>query len=286
MNIESFQDTLFEDPVGLRLKHAREKERLSKEAVAQQLKFPVSVIEAIEREDWPRLGAPIFVRSYIGSYARLLGLPSTLADEAVRDKPAPALVAVGNGSPARRLFDRGLMNLAYLVMTVVIAGLAIALAVHYQAAARLAPASALSLDAPTPANLVPTGDASAGLPDPVVSVPVVNSTAAPVMASLAPPLSPTSTPNARELQLRFRGESWIDATDLAGTRIERGLVPAGSERRYELSQISRIVLGDSNAVEASLGPGRLDLAPFRDVNDAKVVRFAVSSDGKLVAVAN
>jgi len=288
MNIESFQDTLFADPVGLRLKHAREKERLSKEAVAQQLKFPVSVIEAIEREDWPRLGAPIFVRSYIGSYARLLGLPSTLADEAVRDKPAPALEAVGNGSPARRLFDRGLMNLAYLVMTVVIAGLAIALAVHYQAAARLTPASAsaLSLDVPTPASLVPTGDASVSLPDPVVSVPTVNSVAAPVMASLAPPLPPAPTPNAHELQLRFRGESWIDATDLAGTRIERGLVPAGSERRYELGQISRIVLGDANAVEASLGPGRLDLAPFRDVNDAKVARFAVSSDGKLVAVAN
>ena len=43
MTIESFQDTLFEDPVGLRFRHAREKARWSLESVAQQLKLPVAV---------------------------------------------------------------------------------------------------------------------------------------------------------------------------------------------------------------------------------------------------
>ena len=84
MTIDSFQDSLFEDPIGLRFRNARERERWTLEAVAQKLKLPVAVLDAIEREDWPRLGAPIFVRSYVGSYARLLGLPPTLADEGVR----------------------------------------------------------------------------------------------------------------------------------------------------------------------------------------------------------
>ena len=255
MNDEIVQDTLFADPVGLRLRHAREKERWSKEAVAQQLKFPVAVVEAIEREDWQRLGAPIFVRSYISSYARLLGLPASLADEAVRDKPAPTLVALGTGSTARRLFDRGLMNLAYLVMTVAIAGLAIALAMHFQSDSASAPAPALSLDGPVPDRTV--------------------------MASLTPSL-PAPQPDTKELQLYFRGPSWIDANGPDGIEIERGLVAAGSERHYRIDQVSRIVLGDADQVDASLGATRLDLAPFRDGDDAKVARFAVSSDGALV----
>src|SRR5207342_676924 len=127
MNNDNFQDSLFEDPLGLRFRHCREKQRMSLEAVAQQLKLPVAILEAIEKEDWARLGAPIFVRSYVGSYAKFLGLPATLADEVVRGKPAPQLAAVGTVPPARRMFDRGVMNLAYLAMTVVILGSVVAL---------------------------------------------------------------------------------------------------------------------------------------------------------------
>ena len=67
---------------------------------ARELKLPVSVLDAIEREDWARLGAPIFVRSYVGSYAKLLGLPASLADEVVKGKPAPQLVSIA-GTPVR-----------------------------------------------------------------------------------------------------------------------------------------------------------------------------------------
>ena len=51
MSHESFQDSLFEDPLGLKLKHAREKAGMSKEIAAQQLKFPLAVVEAIEKPD-------------------------------------------------------------------------------------------------------------------------------------------------------------------------------------------------------------------------------------------
>jgi cytoskeleton protein RodZ len=87
MNNDTFQDSPVRDPIGLRFRHCREKQRMSLESVAQQLKLPVAILEAIEREDWARLGAPIFVRSYVGSYAKFLGLPSTLADDVVRGKP-------------------------------------------------------------------------------------------------------------------------------------------------------------------------------------------------------
>ncbi|HVE52674.1 MAG TPA: helix-turn-helix transcriptional regulator, partial [Ramlibacter sp.] len=133
---ESVQQTLFADPLGLRLRNAREGKGWSRESVAQQLKLPVAVIEAIEKEDWVRLGAPIYARSYLGSYVRLLGLPATLVDEAVRPPSTAPLVAMGGVPTGRRMVDRGLLNLGYLAITAAIVGSVVMLAMHFQAPAR------------------------------------------------------------------------------------------------------------------------------------------------------
>lgn len=264
MTIESFQDTLFEDPIGLRFRHAREKARLTLEQVAQQLKLPVAILDAIEREDWTRLGAPIFIRSYVGSYAKALGLPTTLADEVVRGKPAPQLVAISSGSPARRVFDRSLMNLAYLAMTVVIVGSVVMLAMYFQSPKR--GAEVLPLDPPS------SGYSSI---EPAVAPPNVD------MASLAPSLhapTPKPTPVGSDIVLRFRGDSWVDFVDRSGTHIERGLLPAGTERRFAVGQLSQVTLGNASAVDVSLAGTPLDLTPYREAN---VAHFTVSSEGKI-----
>ena len=223
MNNDTFQDTLFEDPIGLRFRHCREKQKMSLESIAQQLKLPVAILEAIEREDWARLGAPIFVRSYVGSYARFLGLPATLADEVVRGKPAPQLAAVG-APPVRGTFDRGVMRLAYVAMTVVILGSVVALAMYYQGPRR-------SNAEVLPPDATATYAGSDALPMPAATEP-------PVTASLAPPLDAASSaqplPAAAgaaplaEVVLRFHGDSWVDIVDRKGAHIERGLVAAGT----------------------------------------------------------
>src|SRR4249919_805036 len=141
-----FQESLFADPLGLRFRHTREKARWSVESVAQQLKLPTAVIDAIEREDWARLGAPIYIRSYVGSYAKLLGLPPELAEDIIRDKPTPQLVYTGSDSGTRRALDRGFRNIAYLVMTIVIVGSVVMLVMHFQAPANVA--QVLPLDPP------------------------------------------------------------------------------------------------------------------------------------------
>lgn len=249
MNEPSVQDSLFEEPLGLRFRHAREKARLSLEAVAKQLKLPVAVLDAIEREDWPRLGAPIFVRSYLGSYAKALGLPANIAEEVVRGKTAPPLNVVGGALPSRRVFDGGLLKLAYLVMTLVIIGSVVMLAMYFQAPRRAA--EVLPLDPP-------------------------------VLASLAPQLPEATPADGGDVVLRFRGKSWIDIRGRNGVSLERGVVPAGAERRFDSRQLDRVTLGDAAAVEISQAGRIIDLAPFRE---AKLVRFTVSSDGKIAAVA-
>jgi len=289
MTNESFQETLFEDPIGSRFKHAREKLRWSKEAVAQQLKLPLSIIDAIELEQWSRLGAPVYVRSYIGSYAKALGLPPTLADEVVRSQPAPALAQTVVGVRRPRLFDRGVQKLTYLVMTGAIIGTVVMFAMHFQSPTpRVAdvmpldpPASTSvsALAAPAPASVAATPAANVAT---ATAVPVANApdgSAQPtVMASLAPSL-PVAAAVGDDLVINFRGESWVDVVDAGGTRVERGLLPAGSQRRYGAGKMVRITVGNAEAVDVSQSGQAISLAPFREAN---VARFTVSSEGKII----
>ena len=275
MTIESFQDTLFEDPIGLRFRHAREKARWSLESVAQQLKLPVSVLDAIEREDWARLGAPIFVRSYVGSYAKLLGLPASLADDVVKGKPAPQLVAFGGTPVATRAYNRSSMNVGYLVMTILIVAAVVAVALYFQSPKRSV--TLIHLDASdayasmTPA--VTTEPVAIEASTPVATPAIANASPAPLEAG-----QPAQLPGA--IVIRFRGDSWVDLVDRSGVHLERGLVTAGTERRFEARQLARVTLGDATAVDVSLAGAQLDLTPFREAN---VARFTVSSDGRIAS---
>jgi cytoskeleton protein RodZ len=277
VNQEGIQETLFADPVGLRFRHAREGKRWSRESVAQQLKLPVAVVEAIEKEDWERLGAPVYARSFLGSYARLLGLPPAIVDEAIRTRPQAApLVAMGGVPAGRRLVDRSLINLGYLAITAAIVGSVVMLAMHFQSPTGRE--QVLALDAPA---------GKAAPPSPPAPAPVAAATAPPVMASMAPGLSPPATAAAApavtatsgtDIVLRFRDESWVEILDASGHSVERGLVAAGSERRLAASDIGRVTLGNAGAVDVLQGGRPVDLTAFRQAN---IARFAVSSDGKL-----
>jgi len=287
MNSEGRQEALFEEPIGLRLRAAREKHGLSQEQAGQQLRLPVAIIDAMEREDWSRLGAPIYVRSYLGSYLRLLDLPQELAAPVLAPAPTPALVPMASRSRLRRTLDNSLRNAVYLVMTAVLVVPVVLVARHYQNAERPLP---LTLE-PDPsvlpaldAGLEPGRDVAApgtvALPGPTP----VDAGPEPVMASMAPvpaknpsPEPPAALDADSSLVLRFSGESWLEVNDPQGRRLERALLKAGEERRYAAGEVGYVTLGNAGAVEVLHDGEVLDLAPFRAAN---VARFTVSSGGE------
>ncbi len=293
MNEYATQAALFDEPIGLQLTRARQKNGLSTEQVGQQLKLPIAIIEAMEREDWPRLGAPLYVRSYLGSYLRLVGLPAELAERVATGAASPRLVSMASRSRMRHTFDRSLRNIVYLVMTAVLVVPVVLVVRHYQAADRpasltlepeavLREAGALEEAAPAPTTVAPLprvaqpagGETSSGeTPPPPASVEPAPARPDPVMASLVPAAATTDG-----LVLRFVGESWVDVVDARGQRIERGLVAAGQERRFGPGQVARITLGNADAVEVRAAGRAIDLAPYRSAN---VARFAVSSSGEI-----
>lgn len=284
------QPALFDDPLGMRLRVAREAQGLRVEQAAAQLRLPSAVIEALEREDWSRLGARIYVRSYLGSYLRLLGLPEALVAQAESSQPElPVLAPMSSRSRMRHTVDVMVRNGVYLVMTAVLVVPVWLVARHYQ---NRADVQDLTLDAGIPALetlAAGTGSAppaaldmpAAARPDPVAPA-VVAPRATEEPASPQPPLLASLSPfpaasGDDALVLRFRGESWVEVIGADGERIERRLVGPDAELRYEPGRVGHVTLGNADAVEVRRGGETIDLAPYRSAN---VARFAVSSDGR------
>jgi cytoskeleton protein RodZ len=269
MSQDTFQDSLFEDPIGLRFRHARERMRWSLESAAQQLKLPVAVLDAIEREDWARLGAPIFVRSYLGSYARLLGLPPGIADEVVRGTPTPQLGEIGSLAASRKP-DRRIGGLAAVAIVVLVL-LGFAAAFYFGMPGQAT--STGSLDA-TPAI---AAAAAADRPAPRVAAQAAVATApGAIDPNIGSPDASSAQPG--ELHLEFRGDSWVEVLGPDGLTVERGLAAAGTERRFAAGQVGQITLGDASVVGLRVGGVLQDLS---GVGAAKVARFTVSSDGSI-----
>ena len=60
--------------LGQALQAGREARGLSREEVAKALRLSISTVRRLENEDWEMMPAPVFVRGYVSSYARLVGL--------------------------------------------------------------------------------------------------------------------------------------------------------------------------------------------------------------------
>lgn len=309
MTTDNSQERLFQDPLGQRLRLAREQKGLSCEQAARRLRIPTVIVAAMEREDWARLGAPIYVRAHVGAYLGLLELPASLIEQAANPHAAaPRLTAMASRSRLQAVAERGMRRAVYAVMTGVIAVPVFWLATHYDTRQKLVDAISLEADAiggNTPVTVTEIAAApveSSHQGSAVVSVkgtPVEPLDAAPtpspasdspIIASLAPfnhantaaagPAEADAPVSAstQGLHLRFHGQSWLEVVAEDGRRIERDLVEAGSERVLPAGQSLRVTLGNADAVEVLQNAREIDISPFRS---ADVARFTVSSASEL-----
>ncbi len=295
--------------IAARLRAARLQQGLGIDELARELKNPRAVLEAIERSDWARLGAPVFARHLVGRYASRLGVSVDL-DEVVDPVVAPVLRPQVSTSRMGRLADVSMRNAVYacgslLVLPLVYGALSWTASgpAEYRPldpvpSAVVTPAPAAVAAAPAP--VADAADTSIAAPDAALaSAPLgadAASTPAPAPAettvAIATPPAPNPTPVAAslagvlpespQLELRFSGDSWIEVFGRDGAVVERVLARDGDERRFAAGDVGRVTIGNVDATEVLLNGSRVNLDAVRAAN---VARFALSSDGSIEAVA-
>ncbi|MDR0182203.1 RodZ domain-containing protein [Lysobacter arvi] len=254
--------------IGVRLKQAREAAGLSQEDVAVSLKIPVKGIRQLESGDSSQLGAPVFVRGQLRSYARLLGVQfDEELGQGARPIAPSELVSHTHTPRYRRVFEQATRRAIYIVLTA-------AIAVPIWMASRELKkddAKVESLDVAT----VPAAPSSTVRPAPAEPV-----HRTPLVASMATLPAPTAAQQALQpaLSLTFIGNSWVEVRGTDGRVIESGELGSGQQRSYAAGEVSRVVLGNSSAVEVRNAGRTVDLTPFSRAN---VARFTLSSDGSL-----
>lgn len=259
----SGNDTQFpEHGIGARLRSAREAAGLSVADVGQQLKMPARVVLSLEAEDWGRLGAPVFVRGQLRSYARLLGLP---VDQVVQVSELAPVVATEltprTYTPRmQRVAEQASRRAVYIVLTL---ALLVPIWVATRPQTEQVAREATPLDAPSD-------------PRPARNESAPRKPAAPMLRASLTPL-PTR-PATAALSLQFQGDSWVEIRGADGQVVESGLLKAGEQRSYRAGEVTRVKLGNATAVRVLHEGDVQDLAPYLR---ASVARFAVSSDGSL-----
>lgn len=270
---------------GTRLRQAREAAGLTLEDVGQRLRMPVQVVKSLEHEQWQKLGAPVFVRGQLRSYARLLGVDvSELLEQAqVGPVVPPTLVSHTHTPRARRIAENLGRRALYVGITAVLAvPVWFATRGHFDGTA-LSPNTA-SLDViPAAVPVTPAGPGSAAAaPAEVAAAPVIKPTATPYVASLAPVPRAAPAP-AANLDMQFSGDSWVDIGGPDGATVEKALIKSGESRSFTPGQVARVTLGNASAVQVQQNGAIVDLTPYQRAN---VARFQVSSEGSVVPVSH
>lgn len=295
---------------GRRLRAAREGLNLSRNEVGQRLRLPLRLIAQLEDDDYAGIDQGVYLRGYLSSYARLVGIPTVAADTvaSANVRTAP-LVATGQMSRSRYLFDRYSVSATYLILTALIVVPAVWLATHGGLEQNLARTT--SLDSPSAIQVPPMGQpqaSDADSPDTTQqaaadaneSSPADANTALavieppkqeqmPVVASMAPfatqaAMSVAPAPEttivraagAHSLVVKLTAASWVEIIAADGSKLEYGILPGGVERTYTSDTPLSVRIGNAEGAEVSADGKVLDLAPFRHANVARLRVFGAN----------
>ena len=110
---------------GARLRVAREASGLSIEDVGARLRLNAALVLAMEEDRLALLGAPVFARGHLRSYAALIGVPEAevLAACEAGEVPEPSFLPAMNLRPRIRDHSRWSWPLAALLLAIAVVAL-------------------------------------------------------------------------------------------------------------------------------------------------------------------
>jgi cytoskeleton protein RodZ len=294
---------------GQLLKAERERRGMSPQKAADELHLDAWVVEALEADDYERVGPSVYAKGHLKRYAALLGLSpgdimasyESRAQVSKASAPQSANVRLSTDAPA----------VSNLPWTPIVGSLAVALLAlgvlwwkpwqqrgagpaaerHLAetpsaASPDTAPGSpGASVDSagavpamqpPTPASPV-TSPASTESSTPSAAARVASAPA--VATGPAADLDATAGLGRARLRLSFSADSWVDVHDAEGKRAFAGKGRANSVRTIAGIAPMRVYLGFASGVQLEINNRAVAIGPQFMAGD--VARFEAGADGVL-----
>jgi len=218
--------------LGDRFRAAREARGLTLSEVSEQLRIRALYLGAIEEENWATIGAPVYARGFLRTYARFLGLDPEESVAAFNASSGTAPVSSAASAappdegpdplPPRR---GGLSPIIWIASLVAVALVAF---VVYNEMTLQKPASGTVAVATAEATATP-------LPS--------NSPAGPAASP-----SPLASGGPNSLELHLSAASWLRVVVDGGASIE-GTFPAGTVKAFH-GKVAIVRVGNAGGVEA------------------------------------
>lgn len=276
---------------GAMLRQAREAVGLEREALAQRLRFEPRIVAAVEDEAWDRLPGPAFIKGYIRSMAKELGIdptPALAQYTALANVAEPVLADFESRAPAQiTSSSKRIQFVSYALGAAVLLLIAVWWQRHYS-----------SQVAPPPTDDPAAGAAAAVPAEPSIPLPYTwtivehaggpldapetwrrqtdGSTPPPVEETLPASRSPTAGESpattadgtapvpaapapSGELVLVAKRDSWVEITDLNRARLHFGLIKGGGQVAVTGKPPYDLVIGNAPAVTVTFRGSAVDV---------------------------
>jgi cytoskeleton protein RodZ len=290
---------------GARLKAERERRGLSAQKAADEMHLDRWVIDALEADDYTRIGATVYAKGHLKKYAALLGLPvaEVLASYESRGQerseptspPPSVLRASRTEAPASNISSAQIA--AFAAAGVLLLGVLLWRPWHHRVKA--ASASPPTAAAPAPADkAIEPGMLPSATTSPAMAreAPAAGTTAGALSTGAAAPIAPVPTSAApvrtqpatgdpvpgagrARLRLSFSADSWVEVKDATGRRMFAGNGQANSVKTIAGMAPMRVYLGFGSGVQLEINDRAVAIGPQFFAGD--VARFDAGADGVL-----
>ena len=209
---------------------AREARGLTLSDVAEQIHIRSVYLNAIETEDWSSIGAPVYVRGFLRTYARFLGLDAEAAVAHFNEVVPPERIAAAPSAKGEH--EGGRLSpwaIAGTLVALLLVAFVVVEYVMYVQQGRGTADVAQATAAPQPAASA-SGSLAATAPDSPTPLP-----------------TPTATPPPQhKLSIQVTAPSWVRVT-VDGATVVEGILPAGVAKSFS-GHVADVRIGNAGGV--------------------------------------
>ncbi|MGV2842541.1 RodZ domain-containing protein [Aeromonas hydrophila] len=287
-----FQDDSQAVGPGQLLRNAREQLGWTREQVASRIHLRLTLIAAIESDTYDKHTSHTFIRGYLRTYAKLVGIPeeTILAAYDKLGLTPPDNIDMQSFSRRSRqqANDSRLKVVTWLVILVLIA---LSVAWWWQSTARRSAgdealaATEMGATSNTPSATVPpavdvadpvvapaTSAAVATSADPVASAAATTAVATSAATATQPAADTATSEPAKvpQLKMSFTADCWLDVKDAKGKTLFSGLKKANDELVLEGPEPLKFIIGAPMAVNIEYQGKSIDMSRYNNGRTARL----------------